>query len=43
MPKSRLAILPGTTHIGMMQQADVWVPMVNSFLDADLDAPPPSF
>lgn len=43
MPHSRLAILPGTTHIGMMQQADVWAPMVSTFLDADLNAPPPSF
>ncbi|UYQ94953.1 alpha/beta hydrolase [Chitinophaga horti] len=42
-PKSRLAILPGTTHVGMMQQTDVVVPMVANFLDADLDAPPPTF
>ncbi|MGX5819278.1 alpha/beta fold hydrolase [Chitinophaga lutea] len=43
MPKSRLAILPGTTHIGMMVNYSLWVPMVTNFLDADLDAPPPMF
>ncbi|HMK05307.1 MAG TPA: alpha/beta hydrolase [Ferruginibacter sp.] len=43
MPKSRLAILPGTTHIGMMQRADWLIPMITDFLDADLNAPPPTF
>lgn len=43
MPKSRLAILPGTTHIGMMKRTDLVIPMVTDFLDADLDAPPPTF
>ncbi len=43
LPKSRLAILPGTTHIGMMQRTDWLIPMVTDFLDADLDAPPPTF
>ncbi len=43
MPHSRLAILPGTTHIGMMQKANLWVPMVTDFIDGDLNAPPPSF
>lgn len=43
LPKSRLAILPGTTHIGMMMRADWWIPMVTDFLDADLNAPPPTF
>ncbi|WP_109700219.1 alpha/beta fold hydrolase [Chitinophaga deserti] len=43
MPHSRLAILPGTTHIGMMHKANLWVPMVTDFLDGDLNAPPPSF
>lgn len=43
LPKSRLAILPGTTHIGMMQKTDWLIPMITDFLDADLDAPPPSF
>lgn len=44
LPKSRLAILPGTTHIGMfMQRADWLIPMINDFLDSDLDEAPPTF
>ncbi len=43
LPKSRLAILPGTTHIGMMLRKDWVIPMVTDFLDADLNAPPPMF
>lgn len=31
---SRLAILPNTTHITLMEKADVIVPMVNDFLNA---------
>lgn len=31
---SRLAILPDTTHVSLMQRADAIVPMVNAFLDA---------
>ena len=43
LPKSRLAILPGTTHIGMMQRADWLLPMIADFLDSDLNAAPPTF
>ncbi len=43
LPKSRLAIIPGTTHIGMMQRTDWLIPMVTDFLDSDLDAAPPTF
>lgn len=43
LPQSRLAILPGTTHIGMMQRADWLIPMITDFLDSDLNAPPPTF
>lgn len=44
LPKSRLAILPGTTHIGMfMQRADWLIPMITDFLDSDLKAEPPTF
>jgi pimeloyl-ACP methyl ester carboxylesterase len=32
---SRLAILPNTTHVTLMQRASIIVPMVNDFLDAD--------
>ncbi|WP_207515396.1 alpha/beta fold hydrolase [Longitalea luteola] len=43
LPKSRLAIIPGTTHIGMMYRTDWLIPMITDFLDADLNAPPPTF
>ncbi len=43
LPQSRLAILPGTTHIGMMQRTDLLIPMLTDFLDSDLKAPPPAF
>jgi pimeloyl-ACP methyl ester carboxylesterase len=35
LPAARLAVLPGTTHVGMLDRADWLVPMVNAFLDAD--------
>ena len=31
---SRLAILPDTTHVTLMQRIPIIVPMVNGFLDA---------
>jgi pimeloyl-ACP methyl ester carboxylesterase len=43
LPKSRLAIIPGTTHIGMMQRTGWLIPMITDFLDSDLHAAPPSF
>ncbi|GAB2584177.1 alpha/beta hydrolase [Spirosoma areae] len=43
LPQSRLAILPGTTHIGMMQRTDWLLPMITDFLDSDLHAAPPTF
>lgn len=43
LPKSRLAIIPATTHVGMLQRASWWVPMVNDFLDSDLSPTPPTF
>ena len=43
LPKSRLAIVPGTTHIGMMQKATWLVPMITDFLDSDLNPTPPTF
>jgi pimeloyl-ACP methyl ester carboxylesterase len=36
LPRSRLAVLPGTTHVSVMQRADWLAPMVGEFLDADL-------
>lgn len=43
LPKSRLSIIPGTTHIGMMQRTDWLIPMITDFLDSDLNATPPTF
>lgn len=43
LPQSRLAIVPGTTHIGMMQRAEWLIPMIIDFLDSDLNAAPPTF
>ncbi|MCE7982482.1 MAG: alpha/beta hydrolase [Caldilinea sp. CFX5] len=36
LPASQLAILPGTSHVSIVQRADWLVPMVNAFLDAPL-------
>jgi pimeloyl-ACP methyl ester carboxylesterase len=34
LPSARLAILPGTTHVGLIDRAGWLVPMVDDFLDA---------
>jgi pimeloyl-ACP methyl ester carboxylesterase len=34
MPRSQLAILPGTTHVTLVNRADLLLPMVTAFLDA---------
>src|SRR5262245_46316913 len=33
-PASRLAILPGTTHVTLMNRLSIIIPMINDFLDA---------
>jgi hypothetical protein len=33
LPRSRLAILPGTTHIGVSLRGDWLRPMIEEFLD----------
>ncbi|MDF2475431.1 MAG: alpha/beta hydrolase [Sphingobacterium sp.] len=43
LPKSRLAIIPGTTHIGMMYRMDWLVPMIDDFLNSDLKTSAPTF
>jgi pimeloyl-ACP methyl ester carboxylesterase len=43
LPKSRLAILPGTTHVGMTKRVGWLVPMITEFLDSDLNPAPPTF
>ncbi|HYH11576.1 MAG TPA: alpha/beta hydrolase [Thermomicrobiales bacterium] len=37
VPASHLAILPGTTHLGIMDCADLLLPMVSAYLDAPAD------
>ena len=34
LPASQLAVLPGTTHVGLVDRADWLVPMIGAFLDA---------
>lgn len=43
LPASRLAIIPGTTHVGMTKRADWLVPMITDFLDSDFNAALPTF
>lgn len=43
LPKSRLAVIPGTSHIGMMHRTDLLLPMITDFLDSDLNAKPAGF
>jgi hypothetical protein len=33
LPAARLAILPGMTHVGTLEPADLLVPIVGRFLD----------
>ena len=34
LPNSQLAILPGTTHVTLVQRADLLLPILSAFLDA---------
>ena len=36
LPNSQLAVLPGTSHVGVADRAELLVPMINSFLDAPM-------
>jgi pimeloyl-ACP methyl ester carboxylesterase len=36
LPNSQLAVLPGTSHVTIVDRADGLVPMINSFLDAPI-------
>ena len=38
LPAAQLAILPGTTHVGMLDRADWLLPMIEAFLDAPMPA-----
>jgi pimeloyl-ACP methyl ester carboxylesterase len=41
LPRSQLAVLPGTTHVGVMERTDWLVPMVQEFLNTStsMEAP----
>ncbi|MDQ3706001.1 MAG: alpha/beta fold hydrolase [Chloroflexota bacterium] len=39
LPQSQLAILPGTTHVSIMNRAEWLVPMIGEFLDARVPDP----
>jgi pimeloyl-ACP methyl ester carboxylesterase len=38
LPNSQLAVLPGTTHVTLVDRADLLLPMIRPFLDAPLPA-----
>lgn len=40
MSNSRMAVLPGTTHIGMMMRTSWWIPMTEDFLDGKKEPNP---
>jgi pimeloyl-ACP methyl ester carboxylesterase len=35
LPKSQLAILPGTTHVSLVSRADLLMPIVSAFIDPE--------
>jgi pimeloyl-ACP methyl ester carboxylesterase len=42
LPDSQLAILPGTSHVSLVNRSELLVPMITSFLDAPMPPPQPS-
>jgi pimeloyl-ACP methyl ester carboxylesterase len=38
LPDSQLAVIPGSTHVGVMEKTDLLLPMITAFLDAPLSA-----
>lgn len=38
LPRSQLAVLPGTTHVGMTERTDWLLPMIKEFLDKPMEA-----
>ena len=34
IPKSQLAILPGTTHVTVVDRSDLLIPMITKFLES---------
>jgi hypothetical protein len=41
LPRSQLAVLPGTTHITVADRGEWLAPMIAEFLDAPAPAPAP--
>jgi pimeloyl-ACP methyl ester carboxylesterase len=39
LPRSRLAVLPGTTHVSLVDRSDWLTPMITEFLDAPMPEP----
>jgi pimeloyl-ACP methyl ester carboxylesterase len=37
LPRSQLAIIPGTTHFGMMELTGWFIPMINEFLNKPME------
>jgi pimeloyl-ACP methyl ester carboxylesterase len=42
LPDAQLAILPGTSHVSLVNRSELLVPMITSFLDAPMPTPQPS-
>jgi pimeloyl-ACP methyl ester carboxylesterase len=42
LPASQLAILPGTSHVSLVNRSELLVPIITSFLDAAMPTPQPS-
>jgi pimeloyl-ACP methyl ester carboxylesterase len=42
LPNSQLAILPGTSHVSLVNRSELLVPMITSFLDVPMPTPQPS-
>jgi hypothetical protein len=38
LPRAQLAVLPGTTHVGLVDRADRLISIVTEFLDAPMPA-----
>jgi hypothetical protein len=36
LPRSQLAVLPGTTHMSLVDRVDWLCPMISAFLDAPM-------
>ena len=42
LPDSQLAVLPGTSHVSLVNRSELLLPMITSFLDAPMPTPQPS-